>query len=225
MEFERLEYLIGKDKLNILKNKKVLVLGLGGVGGSVVNALVRSGLGNITIVDYDKIDITNINRQLEAFHSTVGEYKTEVLKRIILDINPNCNIKTINELIDKNNINLLFQDKYDYIIDCCDTMDTKKLVIKRSLNDKIPFITSMGTANKLDALKLEITTLNKTFNDPIARILRKWAKDEKLNQSKIKVLTSKEVPIKNKKLGSNSFVPPTAGILIANYVFLELIKK
>ena len=225
MEFERLEYLIGNEKLNCLKQKNILVLGVGGVGSSVVNALVRSGIGNITLVDYDKVDITNINRQLEAFHSTLDTYKTEALKRIVLDINPNCNVKVINELIDKNNMSLLFQDKYDFVIDCCDTMDTKKLVIKSCLDNKINFITSMGTANKFDASKLEITTLEKTFNDPIARIMRKYAKDERLPLNKIKVLSSKEVPIKGSKLGSNSFVPPSAGILIANYVFLELIKE
>lgn len=225
MEFERLEYLIGKEKLELLKRKNVLVLGLGGVGSSVVNALVRTGIFNITIVDYDKVDITNINRQIEAFHSTIGINKTDALKQIILDINPNCKVKIINELINKSNISLLFEDRYDFIVDCCDTIETKKMVIKTCLTNKISFISSMGTANKLDASKLEITTLDKTFNDPIARLLRKWAKDEKVSFNKIKVLSSKEVPIKSNKLGSNSFVPPCAGILIANYVFLKLIKE
>ncbi len=223
-EFERLEYLITKENIEKIKNKNILVLGLGGVGSYVVTSLVRSCICNITIVDGDVIDITNINRQIMAFQNNISKPKTEELKKIINNINNQCKVKTINEFINQDNITLLFDDNYDYIIDCCDTLNTKKLIIKMCLDKKIKFISCMGTANKMDPSKLEITTLNKTINDPIAKILRKWTKDEHLPSNKIKVISSTEVPIKSSKLGSNSFVPPSAGLLITSYIINDIVK-
>ena len=224
-EFERLEYLIKKDNINKLKSKNILVLGLGGVGSYVVTSLVRSNICNITIVDGDVIDITNINRQIMAFKDNIGKPKTEVLEKIIKNINKNCNVKTIDEFINQNNISLLFKDEYDYIIDCCDTLNTKKLIIHMCLDKKIKFISCMGTANKMDPSKLEITSLKKTSNDPIAKILRKWAKDCRLPSHKIKVVSSSEPPMKTSNLGSNSFVPATAGLLITSYIINDIIKE
>lgn len=215
--FLRLERIIGKDNLEFLATKSVLVLGCGGVGGYVVEALARSGVGNIIIVDYDKIDITNINRQIIALKSTIGLLKVDVLEDRIKDINPNCNVIKISEFINDENIVKLFDYKIDYFVDACDTVNAKKSVIKECLSRNISFISSMGTGNKLDPSKLSITDIRKTVNDPLARIMRKFVKDEHIKE-KIMVLSSTELPVKTEKLGSTAFVPPSAGLMIASYI-------
>lgn len=223
-QFNRLEYLIGNENVELLKTKKVLIVGLGGVGGFVTESLARSGIGNITLIDYDTIDITNLNRQIIALHSTIGKKKTDVFKKRILDINKECNIMVLDLFLDSSNYREIITNNYDFIIDCCDSLEAKKLLLLESYNKKIPFIGSMGTANKMDPSKLEIVDIRKTINDPIARIMRKFVKDNKLNQ-KIMVVSSKELPKKNgTKLGSNSFVPASAGLLISSYVIRNLIK-
>lgn len=223
-QFNRLEYLIGNDNVELLKTKKVLIVGLGGVGGFAVEALARSGIGNITLVDYDTIDITNLNRQIIALHSTIGLKKTTAFKERILNINKDCNITILDLFLDSNNYKEIITDDYDFIIDCCDSLEAKKLLLLESYNKKIPFIGCMGTANKMDPSKLEIIDIRKTINDPIARIMRKFVKDNKLNQ-KIMVVSSKELPKKNgTKLGSNAFVPSSAGLLIAGFVVRSLIN-
>ena len=222
----RLEKIIGKDNINILKNKSVLVLGCGGVGGYVVESLARSGIGTLILVDFDKIDKSNINRQIIALNSTIGRLKVDVLEERIKDINKDIKVIKISEFIDNNNIDILFDNKIDYFVDACDTMVTKKSVIKECINKKINFISSMGTGNKLDPSKLEICRIEDTINDPIARIMRKFVKDEKI-KSKVMVLSSKEVPIKtgDSTPGSSAFVPSSAGLLIASYIVREFIKK
>lgn len=223
-QFNRLEYLIGNDNVELLKTKKVLIVGLGGVGGFAVEALARSGIGNITLVDYDTIDITNLNRQIIALHSTIGLKKTTAFKERILNINKDCNITVLDLFLDSSNYKEIITDDYDFIIDCCDSLEAKKLLLLESYNKKIPFIGCMGTANKMDPSKLEIIDIRKTINDPIARIMRKFVKDNKLNQ-KIMVVSSKELPKKNgTKLGSNAFVPSSAGLLIASFVVRSLIN-
>ena len=223
-QFNRLEYLIGNDNVELLKTKKVLIVGLGGVGGFAVEALARSGIGNITLVDYDTIDITNLNRQIIALHSTIGLKKTTAFKERILNINKDCNITVLNLFLDSSNYKEIITDDYDFIIDCCDSLEAKKILLLESYNKKIPFIGCMGTANKMDPSKLEIVDIRKTINDPIARIMRKFVKDNKLNQ-KIMVVSSKELPKKNgTKLGSNAFVPSSAGLLIASFVVRSLIN-
>jgi len=225
-EFSRIESLIGIENLEKIKSKTVLVIGIGGVGGSAVETLVRNGISNIIIVDFDIVDITNINRQVIAFHSTIGKYKTDVLESKIKDINNYCNVIKINKKIDSTNIDELFKYDIDYIIDACDDINTKKLLIKKSIKKNIKLISCMGTAKKLDPTRLKITELRKTSYDKIAKILRKWAMDEKINK-KIMVVSSDEEIIKtddNKVLASMSFVPNVAGILCANYVVKEIIK-
>ena len=223
--FDRLELSIGKDNLKKIQSTKVLVVGVGGVGGECVLSLIRSGIEDIVIIDFDKVDITNINRQVVAFHSTIGKKKVDILENIIKDINPNCKISKYDIYLDKNNINDIFDNESpNFIIDCCDSKETKKEIIKESLNRNIEFISSMGTGNKMDPKLLDITDIRKTNNDPLARIFRKWVKDEKINK-KIPVLCSKEVPIHSGKIvASNSFVPNSAGLLIASYVIREIIK-
>lgn len=222
--FSRLESLIGFDSLEKIKQKRVLILGVGGVGGYVAEALVRSGISKIVIVDYDIVDITNINRQIIALNSTLGKKKVDVLEQRLKDINPELEIKTFDLFFDSKTKDKILDNNFDFIIDCCDSLESKKLIIKEALIRKIDIISSMGTANKLDPSLLEIVDIRKTYNDPLARKIRKFIKDEKINQ-KIMVLSSKEVPIKNEKiLGSNSFVPSSAGLLIASYVIRKIIK-
>ena len=224
-KFSRLEKIIGTDNLCKLKDKSVLVLGCGGVGGYVVEALARSNIGTLILVDFDKVDDSNINRQIIALDSTIGKLKVDVLEKRIKDINKDCKVIKIKEYITPDNIKILFDNKIDYLVDACDFVPTKKSIIKECLKRKIKFISSMGTGNKLDPSKLEITDLRKTVNDPLARIMRKFIKDEKIT-SKITVLSSKEVPIKIKEStpGSSSFVPSSAGLLIASYIVREFIK-
>ena len=222
--FERLEKMIGLDNINKIKSKKVLIVGLGGVGGSCVLSLIRSGISDITLVDYDRVDITNLNRQVVAFRSTIGMKKTEVLKKMILDINPDCNVLVKDMFLDEENIEEIILDNYDYVIDACDTVRTKKAIIKECIKKDIKIISSMGTGNKLDPSMLEICDIRNTINDPLARIMRKWVKDEKINK-KIMVLSSKELPIKvDGVVSSNSFVPNSAGLLIASYVIRDIIN-
>ena len=215
-KFERLKKVVGVDNLELLGTKSVLVLGCGGVGGYVVEALVRSGIGEVILVDYDVVEETNINRQIIALNSTIGKLKIDLLEERIKDINSNCNVIKIGKFINQDNYLELFNNKIDYFVDCCDTVIVKD----------ISFIGSMGTGNKLDPSKLEITDIRKTVNDPLARILRKFVKDEKINK-KVMVLSSSELPVKtgDRTPGSTAFVPASAGLLIASYVVKEFIKK
>lgn len=224
-KFERLERVIGKKNLLLLHNKTVLVLGCGGVGGYVIEALARSGIGKLIIVDNDVIDETNINRQIIALSSTLGKKKVDVFEERIKDINNKCKVIKIDKFVDCENIDLLFDYKIDFLVDACDTIKTKKEVIKKCLNLNISFISSMGTGNKLEPSLLEITDIRKTVNDPLARIMRKFVKDE-LIKEKIMVLSSKEIPIKNGNRipGSVSFVPSVGGLLIASYIINKFIR-
>lgn len=221
---DRLELLVGKDNIEKIKEKNIIVLGLGGVGGYVTESLIRSGIENITIVDFDKVDESNLNRQIIALKSNIGKDKTILFKERISNINDKVKVNIINEFIDKDNIDKLFSNKIDYFIDACDSIKTKELVIDRCLKNNIKLITCMGTGNRMDPSKLEIIDIRKTSNDPIAKILRKYIKDNKINK-KIMCLASKEVPLrKGKVIGSNSFVPASAGLLIASYVINDIIK-
>lgn len=223
--FDRLELLIGSDNLKKIEDKTIVIVGVGGVGGYVATSLARSGIQNIIIIDFDKIDITNINRQIIAYHSTIGLKKVDVLEKMLLDINPNINVIKYDTFLDSENMNSIFDGhKIDYIVDACDTINTKKDIISYSLTNNIKFISSMGTGNRMDPTKLEIMDLKKTNNDPIARNLRKWVKDNKINK-KILVLSSLEVPKKvGRVVSSNSFVPATAGFIITSYVIRDIIK-
>ena len=224
--FDRLELLIGKESIKKIKEKHIVVLGLGGVGGFVVESLVRSGVENITIIDNDIIDITNLNRQIIASNNNLGNKKTEEFQKRILSINNNVKVKIINDFIDKSNIDDLFNQKIDYFIDACDTINTKKLVIKKCIDKNIKFITCLGTGKRMDPSKLKITDIRNTKYDPIARILRKYIKDEKIS-NKILCCYAEEEPkkIQSKTIASSIFVPSTAGILIGSYVIRDICKE
>lgn len=223
--FNRLEKIIGTENLKKLNSKTVVIIGVGGVGSYAVEALARNNIGRLILVDFDEVDITNINRQIEALNSTVGLKKAEVLKERILDINPKCDVKVILEFIDQNNMDLIFNEKIDYLIDACDTIATKKAVIEECIKRNIKFISSMGTGNKLNPKLLEITTIDKTNYDPLAKIMRKWAKDNKI-EKKLKVVSSTERPIKtgDRTPGSCSIVPSSAGILCASYIINDIVS-
>ena len=224
-QFNRLNLLIGQDKFRWISKQTVLVLGLGGVGSYAVEALVRSGIGCVIIVDNDTVDITNLNRQLMTLHSNVNMYKTDVWEARIKDINPRCRVIKVCSFITPENIEELFNYDVNYVIDACDTLSTKKALIRECIQRGISFISSMGTGNKLDPSQLEIVDIRKTSYDPLARVIRKMIKDEHI-KSKVMVVCSKERPIRNNDgaVGSNAFVPATAGLLCASYVINDIIK-
>lgn len=219
----RLEILIGHDDIQTLTKKSVFILGIGGVGGYVCEALARSGVGRLVLVDSDIIDVTNINRQIIALHSTVGRKKVEVMKERILDINPDCEVEAYDMFLD-NDLSILDKVDVDFVVDCCDTVSTKKNIISYCTTRNMSFITCLGTAKKFNPSLLEITDLSKTYNDPLARILRKYVKDSHII-SKIPVCFSSELPADVKELGSTAFVPSSAGLLIASYVIRNLLTK
>ncbi len=223
--YERIIKLIGKENLNKIKNKTVCIVGLGGVGGFATEAIVRSGVGNVIIVDYDRIDISNLNRQIITNQNNIGESKVQEMQKRIKSINPNCNITIIEEKIDSNNINLIFQNKIDYLIDACDTITTKEALIIECTKRKIKIISSMGTGNKLNPTLLEICDIRKTSYDPIAKKIRKFVTDNKI-KDKIPVVYSKEQnPKFQGSIPSMIFVPATAGLLLANYVIRDIINN
>lgn len=223
--FERNISLIGNEKFNNIKNTKVLIVGCGGVGGYALETLVRSGVKYITIIDSDKIDITNLNRQIITNIENVGNVKVEEAKKRALSINKDINIDTYQMFLTKENIKEIVSNKYEYIIDACDTVDTKVELIKHCIQNNIKLISSMGTAKKMHSTKLEITTLDKTNYDPLAKVIRKRIKDLKLNPKKINVVSSTESIIKNEHLGSFMMVPAVAGILCVEYIINDIINK
>lgn len=223
--FDRIEKFIGNDNLNKIKNTTVAVIGLGGVGGYAVESLVRSGIENIIIVDYDKIDITNINRQIISNTSNINNYKTEEwLSRIKL-INPNTKVISINKKLEQKNIDELFTYSFEYLIDAIDDIKMKEEIIKRCLTNNIGIISSMGTGNKINPSLLEITDIRNTSYDPLAKKIRKYMKDNNL-KGKLPVVYSKE---QNQKfegsIPSMIFTPAVSGILCANYIIRKIIEK
>ncbi len=222
--FDRLEKIIGEENINKLKSKTIAIIGLGGVGGYTLETFIRNGIENIIIVDNDTIDITNKNRQIIAGDSTIGKYKVDVFESRIKDINKNVNIIKLNIFLNEETKKELFKYDIDYLVDACDTISTKIMLIRECLNKNIKFISSMGTAKKLDPKKLVITELKKTTYDPLAKVIRREVNKLNIND-KIIVLSSSEEPIKTNGLGSYSAVPNTAGILIADYIIKDIIKS
>ena len=222
--FERLEGLLGKDKVELIKSKKVLLVGVGGVGGMTLETLIRNGIGNIIIVDKDKVDITNKNRQIIALDSTIDKYKCDAFKERILDINKDVKVTVINEFLDESNIDEIFKLDFDYVIDACDTVDTKILLIKYALKYNKKIISSMGMAKKIDTSKVSIMKINQTSYDPLAKVIRKRLRDEGITDN-IMVYSSTEEGIGGDKLYSYSPVTNYAGILIADYIIKDIIKE
>lgn len=221
--FERLITLIGEDDVNKLKKANVLIVGLGGVGGYALETLVRSGIYNLTIVDGDIVELSNLNRQIISKRDVIGRPKALVAQARTLEINPDVNLKVINEFISEDNFSLLNIDSFDYVIDACDDLNLKMLLIKNA--DKYKLISSMGTANKMDMTRFKITTIDKTSYDPLAKIIRKKIKEEKI-RTKFKVVSSDEKVMKNgAKLGTIAYMPAVSGLLCASYVINDIINK
>lgn len=222
--FERLIGLIGEEKLKEIERKKILLIGVGGVGSYALEALIRNGFYDITIVDFDTIDLSNLNRQLITDSTNIGKYKVDEAKKRALLINPNINIQAINEKLNKENLRNLLNQNFDYIIDACDTLDVKFALMENSLHYSYKLISSMGTAKKTDPTKLEITTLDKTNNDSIARLLRNKVRKAHINK-KIYVVSSTEVPKQINMLGTANLVPSVAGLLCVSFIFNDIIKN
>ena len=232
-EFSRTELLIGEEGIRKLRDAVVMVLGVGGVGSHCIEALARSGAGTLILVDNDTVSLTNINRQSIAYHSTVGAYKTQLMKERIADINPQACVYTYETFVLPDNVQEIFEHKPDYIIDAIDTVSAKLAVAQYAACQNIPMISCMGTGNKLHPELFEITDIYKTSVCPLCKVMRKELKGRGI--SKLKVLYSKETPIdtsersteeekgaKRTLPGSVSFVPPVAGLLLAGEVIREI---
>lgn len=231
-EFARTEMLIGEEGLCRLKEASVMVLGVGGVGSHCIEALARAGIGRLILVDGDKVSVTNINRQSIALHSTAGQYKTRVMKAKIADISPQTEVATYEIFILPENIDVIFKEKPDYIVDAVDTVTAKLAAAEKAREYGIPLISCMGTGNKLHAELFEITDISKTSVCPLCKVMRKELRARGIER--LKVLYSKEKPIRvsgeeaQEKTGrrtipgSISFVPPVAGLLIAGEVIREI---
>lgn len=224
MQFDRLKKIISENDFLKIENAKVVLIGVGGVGGAVLEGLVRSGIKNIKIIDNDNVDITNLNRQIITNMDNIGLKKVDVAEKRAKSINPECNITALATFLTKNNLEIL--NDYDYIIDACDTITTKKDIIKYAFNNNRKLITCLGTGNRFDPTKLRITTLDKTMNDPVAKVMRKIVKDEHINLKKCVVLASDELPrkVSDRVPGSTPFVPNAAGFIIASHVISDLIR-
>ncbi len=232
-EFTRTELAIGSSAVEKLKTKKVVVLGVGGVGSFSVESLVRSSIGNLVLVDKDVVDVTNINRQIHANQNTIGLNKVDIMKDRILSINPNCNVTTYNVFIEKENIKDIITHDVDYVIDAIDTVTSKLDVVEYCNNNNIKLICSLGTGNKLDPTKFEVSDIYKTSVCPLAKVMRSELR--KRGVKKQKVVFSKEQPrkvdypdefseLRKKPPSSIAFVPPVAGMILTSVVVRELIE-
>lgn len=241
-QFSRNELAIGKEGLDILKNSTVAVLGIGGVGSFSVEALARSGVGKLILVDKDNIDITNVNRQLPALLSTVGQPKVDLMKERIKDINPDCEVIALKMFYTEETYEQFFEYKLDYVIDASDTISYKIHLMKECLKRNIPIISSMGAANKMDPTRFQVADISKTHTDPLAKVIRTRLRKEGIYKG-VKVVFSDESPIViredvRKTVGndeatirkakmppsSNAFVPSVAGLIMGGHVITELLK-
>jgi len=233
-QFSRTALLLKNESMEILKNKKIIIFGIGGVGGYVCEALARSGIYNFTLVDNDVVALTNINRQIIATFDTVGMPKVDVMEKRILSINPDAKIEKRQCFYLPENANEFDFNDYDYIVDCVDTVTAKISIIVEAKKCNKPIISAMGAGNKMDPLKLEVADIYKTSVCPLARVMRYELKKRRIKS--LKVVYSKEEPIKidssmieedtHKKIvpGSNAFVPTTMGLVIASEIIKDLIN-
>lgn len=222
--FDRLISLISEQNLKKLSKIKVMIIGIGGVGGYTLEALVRSGIKDITIVDYDKIDESNINRQIISNTTNIGMFKVDEAKKRVKQINPEVNLTLIRKKLDEDNLISVIDNNYDYIIDACDTVIVKFLLMKYRDIYKYKLISSMGTAKKIDPTKLEITTLDKTSYDKLAKKLRYMLRKNNIKEKFYVVSSQEEIYSDGKTLGSIVTVPAVAGLFLASYVINDVIK-
>ena len=236
-QFSRTKLLIGNEGIEKLKNAKVAIFGIGGVGSYVVEALARAGIGNFILIDSDVVSVSNLNRQIIATNSTIGKAKVEIAKNRILDINPLANVEIHQEFFMPDS-NEILDRTVSYVVDAIDTVTAKIDLVLRAKKLNIPIISCMGTGNKLDPTKFEVTDIYKTSVCPLAKVMRKELKSRGID--KLKVVYSKEDPIKLKSCigdnnegnntkkqvpGSISFVPSVAGLIVAGEVIKDIIAK
>lgn len=237
-EFSRTELLIGNAGLEKLRRSTVIIFGVGGVGSFTVEALARAAVGHLILVDFDEVSITNLNRQIHALHSTIGEAKVEVMKRRIMEINPEAKVETIREFYSAANSDRFLNQSLDYVVDAIDTVSSKVLLVKECLLRKIPIISSMGAGNRLTAENYKVSDISKTSGDPLAKAMRKLLRKEGILTG-VKVVSSSDLPCtpipgqadsekdctpKHQVPGSVSFVPSVVGLLIAGEVIRDLLS-
>lgn len=226
--YQRTQIIIGKENIEKIKNMHIVICGIGGVGSFVLEALARIGVGNLTIIDKDVVDATNVNRQIIALQSTIGKYKVDVAKERILDINPQAKVKATCINITSDNIDEVICIDYniDYVVDCVDNIEAKIAIMSKCNNQNIKCISCMGMGNKINPLDIRVSDIYKTNTCPLARIIRKKLKELGINKQK--VIFSVEKPIKNNSnsnaLGSISFVPSVAGLIIASEVIKDTLN-
>lgn len=222
-QFSRTELLIGEEAIGKLNKSKVAIFGLGGVGSFVTEGLVRAGVGNFVLIDNDKVCLSNLNRQIIATRKTIDKYKTDVMKDRILEINPDANVKVYNDFFMPDSSHDMINSSVNYIVDAIDTVTAKIELVVTAEKMNIPIISAMGTGNKLDPTRFEVSDIYKTEMCPLAKVMRKELKSRGIK--KLKVVYSKEKPIEVKQdvPGSISFVPSVAGLIIAGEVIKDLI--
>ncbi len=243
-QFSRTELAIGPEGLEVMKNSTVAVLGIGGVGSIAAEALARTGVGRIIMIDKDVVDITNVNRQIHALVTTVGQPKAELMRDRILQINPECDAVALRMFYTEETYEQLFQYPLDYVLDASDTISYKIHLIKQCLQRKIPLISSMGAANKMDPTRFQVADISKTTVDPMARVIRHKLRKEGIKKG-VKVVFSTEEPIKprvdvtqrivpenapeirkaQQPPASNAFVPPVAGLIMVSVAVRDLLAK
>lgn len=231
--YQRTEILIGKENVEKLKNKHVVICGIGGVGSYSLEALARVGISKLTIIDKDVVDITNINRQIIATSENIGRLKVDVAKERIKNINRDINVVSVKLDITKENISDIFKEEnIDYIVDCVDNIDAKVAIITESTRRNIKCISCMGMGNKMNPLDIKVGDIYKTINCPLSKIMRKKLKEQGIKKQKVvysieipKFRTEEEKLIYGNTLGSISFVPSTAGLIMASEVIKDLIEK
>ncbi|WP_068774194.1 ThiF family adenylyltransferase [Paenibacillus sp. FJAT-26967] len=243
-QFSRTELAIGPEGLNVMKGSTVAVLGIGGVGAIAAEALARTGVGRIILIDKDVVDITNVNRQIHALTTTVGQPKAELMQQRIKLINPECDAIALRMFYTEETYEQLFDYKPDYVLDASDTISYKIHLIKECLARKIPMISSMGAANKMDPTKFQVADISKTTMDPIARVVRTKLRKEGIKKG-VKVVFSTEEPKKPREdvtqrivpenapeirkaqqpPASNAFVPPVAGLIMVSVCVKDLLEQ
>lgn len=244
-QFSRTELAIGTEGIDVLKNSTVAVLGIGGVGSMAVEALARAGVGRIILIDKDVVDITNINRQIHALMTTIGQKKADLMSERVKLINPECEPIALNMFYTEETYEQLFAYKLDYVLDASDTIIYKIHLIKECLKRGIPILSSMGAANRMDPTKFEVADISKTHMDPMARVIRNKLRKEEGIKKGVKVVFSTETPVRPRKEvtekivpenapsirkakqppASNSFVPPTVGLIMVSVAVNDLLEK
>lgn len=223
--YTRTIQIVGEESFAKLNDIRIIIFGVGGVGGQALEALVRAGFSYFTIVDRDVVEVSNLNRQLISTTSVIGESKVEVAKKRMLDINPKCTINAVFAEVNGENIKEYKLEEYDFIVDAIDSFEDKMALIIYALKNGLPIISAMGAGNRLDPTAVFITDIEKTEGCPLAKKVRYVLRQEKLKG--LKVVSSKELPLKNSgvKPGSSPFVPPAYGLAIASYIFKNVIFK